>query len=100
MARKDIKLVENDLVFAYGDFVVYESDQQHIEDTINSFPSWWKQYPDEGVGVRAWLGAPTDTQALAKKIRLQLENDGYTVTNPKVNLDVYGKLIIEPNATI
>lgn len=100
-SRYDIKIVDNDLfISSRGDFVFAVSDEQHIQDTINAFPCWWKENPQDGVGISAWLGGPLDTQLLARKIILQLTADGYTVSNPTVKLDTSGNLIVNPNATI
>lgn len=43
-ANQDIALMHNDLLIRNGDFVIGESDEQHIMDTINAFPGWWKEY--------------------------------------------------------
>lgn len=100
MARQDISLLENDYVFVNGDFTIAESDEQHIQDTINAFRSWWKQYPEEGVGIFSWIGSPSNRQEIQKAIRLQLTNDGYSVSNPVVEFMPDGQLLITPNATI
>lgn len=99
-SRYDIALIDNEPIIADGDFVVAISDPQHIEDTINAFPSWWKQYPEEGVGIRSWIGSPSSAQEISKTIRLQLTNDGYQVVNPVVKFAPDGTLTIQPNATI
>jgi hypothetical protein len=99
-ARIDIAIVENEAAVKNGDFYSAESDQQHIQDTISAFPSCWKQFPEDGVGIKAWLGGPTDTQELAQKIRLQLTSDRYIVNNPTVKFAENGNLIVTPNATI
>jgi hypothetical protein len=100
MARYDIALTDNDVDLTGGDIRFAVSDQQHIEDTIRAFPSWWKEYPDDGVGIASYLNGATDTQKVAAKIRIQLQSDGYTVNNPVVKLGANGKLIVNPNATI
>ena len=100
MARQDILLNNNVPVFQFGDFVVAESDEQHIADTINAFPSWWKENPEQGVGIRAWIGSPANKQDIQRIIRLQLTADGYTVENPSVIFEPNGELKITPNATI
>jgi len=96
----DIYLVNNDCLVQNGDFDIAVSDEQHIIDTINGFPGWWKQYPQDGVGVGAWQKGAAQIQELTKQIRLNLQSDGYTVTNPLVTLSSDGKFIINPNATI
>lgn len=99
-SRFDIQLENNDLVIKNGDFVFAPSDEQHIQDTINAFPSWWKENPQDGVGIRSWIGSPANAQEANRKIRIQLESDGYNVQNPSVKFDADGKLIVQPNATI
>ena len=99
--RKDIAFVGNDLVFSSnGDLMHVESDEQHIQDTINADVSWWKEYPIDGVGILKWIGAPALKQKLQKKLRLELESDGYKVSNSFIKFEPNGDLIINPNATI
>lgn len=100
MARFDIEIVNNDAVIRNGDFHFVQSDAQHIQDTIEAFPGWWKEFPNDGVGIRSWQGGPANLQSATKSIRLNLERDGYSVNNPKVTFDAQGQLIISPNATI
>lgn len=100
MARQDIQLIDDEPVIKDGDFAIFFSDQQHIEDTISAAPGWWKQFPDDGVGIKSWQGGPINAQAMAKSIRLNLEVDGYKVNNPIIKSDPTGLLIINPNATI
>jgi hypothetical protein len=99
MARFDVKLNNNEPVAYNGDFVLAESDTQHIEDTIRAFPGNWKQFPTEGVGIGAYQNSPMENQALAKNIRLQLTADGYNVGNPIIQSDSSGNVIINPDAT-
>lgn len=100
MARYDIAIIDDDVVIKNGDFLHVISDEQHIKDTIEAFPGWWKEFPNDGVGVRSWQGGPTNVQSITKSIRLNLERDLYNVNNPKVSFDEQGMLIITPNATI
>lgn len=86
-----------DLLIRDGDFVIGESDQQHVEDTLISFPGWWKENPLDGVGVQSFLNSSGQEQTLARKIKLELESDGYQVNNPSVKF-VNGQLEINPNA--
>jgi len=49
----DFALTNNDLTITpAGDFAIGESDNQHLYDIINSFPGWWKQFPQVGVGIQ------------------------------------------------
>jgi hypothetical protein len=95
--RYDIALVDNDILFQNGDMVTSQSDEQHIIDTIEAFPGWWKQYPLDGVGIMAYMKGPANSQEISKQIRMQLLNDGYNANNPTVKLDSNGQLTINPN---
>ena len=87
------------LLFANGDLVINESDQQHIADTINANVGWWKEFPTDGVGIINYQNSAGDIQKLARKIKIELEKDGYKVDNPIIELGTDGKLNIYPNAT-
>ena len=100
MARQDIKIQDNTPEFTNGDFAIGESDEQHVIDTINAFPGWWKEYPQEGVGIRSWIGSPGNRQEVQRAIRIALEADGYSADNPSVEFLPNGELKIAPNATI
>ena len=98
--RQDIIFENNDAVVKDGDFLVSDSNQQHIEDTIIAAPGWWNEFFEEGVSAKLWLGAPVGKQEIARKIRLELENDGYKVSNPEITYTSSGEVVINPNATI
>ncbi|HVX01016.1 MAG TPA: hypothetical protein VHA52_11350 [Candidatus Babeliaceae bacterium] len=94
----DIKLNETgDLLFKNGDIIIDASDEQHIQDTINAFPGWWKEFPADGVGILSYLKSSGKQQELAREIILQLQTDGYTVTNPTVIIST-DNISINPNA--
>ena len=99
--RKDIKLDETgDLLFVNGDFVIAESDQQHVADTINAHVGWWKEFPNDGVGISNFTNSAGSAQQLSRKIKIGLNKDGYKVDNPIIEFDANGKLKIYPNASI
>lgn len=100
MVRYDIALENNDLIFANGDLVIGESDYQHIADTLNSFPGWWKEYPLDGVGLFNWNKSPAYLQEINRKVYLELESDGYKVKAPLIKLTPAGDLLINPNAEL
>ena len=52
--NQDFALSANDLYISNGDFAISESDNQHIADTLNAFPGWWKENPADGIGVFAY----------------------------------------------
>lgn len=95
----DICLQYNDLFIDGGDFIVAESDEQHIIDTISAFPGWWKENPTDGVGLFQYLKSSGQEQLLSKNIKIQLQSDGYQVNVPTVTTDSSGKMVIDPNAT-
>lgn len=99
MDRYDIQSDTNGLIIINNDVVYDISDAQHIQDTLNAAPGWWKENFADGVNIRSYINSSQQEQIIARKIKLQLESDLYTVTNPKVFYDANGKLNIEPNAT-
>ncbi len=76
------------------------SDIQHVEDTINADPGWWKENPADGVGIRRFLNSDGQEQILSRSISVQLRSDLYTVQNPEVRFEPDGTLFINPNAVL
>jgi len=79
MKSKDIKLENNDFFIdpVKGDFLITDSDTQHVQDIINSFANWWKEFPTIGVGIKKYLGASGGVQVVKRAIKIQLKSDGY-----------------------
>lgn len=98
--RYDIALTDNDILFKNGDFVTAESDTQHIVDTMNAFAGWWKEFPLDGVGVMGYNKSPANIQEINRKVKIEIEGDGYAVKAPMVTLSPSGELYINPNAEI
>lgn len=98
--RKDFDLIDNDLVIIDGDFAIAESDQQHVADTINAYAGWWKENPTDGVGIMLYQNSSLGLQKLARKVKIELEKDGYKVKNPIIEFGTDGQLNIYPNASI
>src|ERR1700757_5119394 len=96
----DFELVNNDLVIDanLNDFVIAESDNQHLYDIINSFPGWWKEFPQVGVGIQAYVNSSGRQQELARNMRVQLEADGYTVSSLTINQVPNGTFTIQTDA--
>ena len=90
---------DGDLAIANGDFKVGKSDQQHVEDIIESYSGWWKEFPLLGVGVQNYLNSTGNNQQLARNIIVQLVSDGFTCSNPIISLNPDGTFTINPNAT-
>jgi hypothetical protein len=97
--RYDYKF-EEDLVFENGDFSVVESDKDHIKDTINSDLNWWKENPIDGVAISNYSNSAGEIEKLSRKIKIEIESDGYKVNNPVIFFDDNGNLKIYPNASI
>lgn len=89
----EINVTDNDLLWV-------RSDEQHVEDTINAAPGWWKENYQDGVNIRYYLNSDGQQQILARNIMIQLQSDQYIVTNPTVEFLANGQLNIQPNATI
>lgn len=82
MVAKDIILDDNnDLLIKNGDFVIRESDSQHIQLIIESAFGSWKQFPLCGVGINKYIKSSGQQSALKREIRVQLEADGMTNVN-------------------
>ncbi len=92
-SRYDIK-IESDFINANNDIEVYESDDDHIQDTIEANIGSYKQFPTDGVGVNNYLNSAGQSQIISREIQLQLKSDKYNIT-PVVGFDADGKLIIE-----
>jgi hypothetical protein len=86
MAVKDIILDDNnDLIISNGDFVIQDSDSQHIGLIIDSWIGHWKQYPLCGVGVDNYVKSSGQQLALKRAISVQLEPDGLVNVNVTSN---------------
>lgn len=103
---QDIKWDSDDFVFVGGDFSLTESsfntglndfetvfndcDQSHIEDILASAKGDWKESPLVGVNLFEWVNSPfglEEQNTLRKRIRLQLELDGFEVRKLELNQD-------------
>lgn len=98
--RFDIQLGDDgDIIIENNDVVLGPSDEQHIQDTLNAFPGWWKENPLDGVGIGAYLNSSGQEQILARSAKLNLTSDGYMVATPKVAIDL-NTISINPNVTV
>lgn len=84
--RTDLQL-NNDggIRIADNDCVLAESDAQHIQDTINASPGWWKQYPADGVAIFDYLNSDGKEQEIARKCILNLNADNYFINYPAIS---------------
>lgn len=68
---------DGDILISDGDFVIGDSDNDHIVDIINSNQGDWKEFILCGVGIDAFLNSSGMQLSLKKKITNQLIQDGY-----------------------
>ncbi|MEO0075648.1 MAG: oxidase [candidate division WOR-3 bacterium] len=91
--RKDLLLDENnDLKIENGDFVIGQSDQQHIELILRSAPGHWKQHPLIGADLTKMLNAPLSLYE-KQQIKVALQADGYKVNN--ITFNDNGEVIVD-----
>ena len=100
MKAHDFKLdTDGDIAIENGDFVIVESDQQHIKDIMESVGGWFKKFPLVGLNPYQYLNARVSATELNKNAKIQLQADGYAdvVTDlsqdssNKITGTVYGK---------
>ena len=84
---KDIFLTNEDITISGGDFVVYESDQQHIENILKASPGNYYHYPLLGLGSIDLISASINPSEIKKRIKLQLKADNYKPITVKVTDD-------------
>lgn len=83
--RRDIQLNENhELIIRNGDFVVGDSDQQHVIDITLAHPGDYKAFPLIGFGAILQLKKNIDNYQFKRNLSIQLEYDGYK--NPDIDL--------------
>lgn len=76
--RQDILRDElGDLLTQDGDFVIGESDQQHIMDIIDSQKGEFKEFPLVGFGAVNYLKTQTSEMEFKRDLKVQLQNDNY-----------------------
>ena len=97
MEAKDIILTENDYKFNNGDFVISESDTQHIQDLIFENVGAYKQFPLVGIGIRNYLNSTGQKLILSRNIQIQLQADGYLVNDVKFNNNEISDFTIDAN---
>lgn len=98
--NSDLNINNNDIyIGSNGDFIIAESDEQHILDNLAAFPGWWKENPLDGVGISAYQNGTGIEQLLARKIDIELGSDSYQTTGSIVSFNTAGQLIIDPRAT-
>jgi hypothetical protein len=81
MAAQDFALdTDGDLYISDGDLAVALSDQYALRDIIQSFAGNWKEFPNLGVGVFAYVGSNGKEAELTRSIQQQVQSDGFINT--------------------
>jgi hypothetical protein len=97
--RIDLALNNNDTIIQDNDVLLAESDDQHIVDTINACPGWWKENFTDGVALLSYVKAKGIQQVLARSIKLNLQSDGY-LSSPAISYNANGQLSISTNVQL
>ena len=100
---KDIALTRtpqgvDTFVFANGDFVISDSDQQHIQDIFESEPGFWKEHPLIGVAINTYLKSSGKEQEIQVNGAIQLKSDVYQDVTVDASYTSDGTLNIATNA--
>jgi len=93
---KDLIIKNEDIYIKDGDFVVAESDTQHIEHILQSEKGYYKTLPLVGVGITKFLNmvkSPQEILKIKREIAIQLEMDGYLFE--KIEIDNNGIINIK-----
>ncbi len=87
--RKDIMLDENqDLLIRNGDFVISESDEQHIHTIMHANKGDFKQHPAIGVAITSLLNSTFKARDIKRAIKVELERDGYSDVDIDLNMNL------------
>lgn len=83
-----------------GDWIVLESEQQHIEDIIVSNKGEFRQFPLLGVGGLNFLNSTLSIDDIRKRISRQLEYDNFNVENISLLRDGSIRVVARQNEQI
>lgn len=85
--RKDFLLnQQNDLEIENGDFVIGQSDQQHVQSIVTMHQGEMKEWPLVGFGAEKYLKQTTlNKMKFLRDLKVQLANDNYA--NAQVKID-------------
>lgn len=67
----------NDIEVSNGDFVISDSDQQHIEAILLDHKGEYKEFPLLGFGIRNYLKSNVSEIAFKRDLKIALEYDNY-----------------------
>ena len=96
---KDIDLeTDLDLKIIDVDFVISDSDQNHVINILKAYVGGYKQFPLIGVGIDYYLASAGTQQVIKRNITVQMESDGYKVN--KIEVLGQSKYSIDANRII
>ncbi|KAB2918683.1 MAG: hypothetical protein F9K23_00670 [Bacteroidetes bacterium] len=72
-------------VIKNGDYVVGDSEAQHLEHLLKAFPGSYKAHPLTGIGAPAWQNARVGLGRIEGDVKLQLKADGWIKEQVLVN---------------
>ncbi len=86
--RNDLKLDENgDLSIENGDFVITESDTQHVNHLLQAVKGDYKLNPTTGCNLIDFVKKTDNYKKIEYEIRTQLEADGYELVGISIDKD-------------
>jgi ABC-type uncharacterized transport system substrate-binding protein len=99
MARQDILLdSEGNWAVENGDFVVGNSDDQHVEQLLLTRKGMIREAASVGVGILGYLKKQnTQISDLKREIKINLQSDGYKVR--KLTIDDKGEFTLDYETT-
>lgn len=92
MISEDLQLDEiGDILLKDGDYVMGESDMQHIEDILDAYPGEYRNAPLLGVYLQRAINGLLDG-SIRRDININLQSDNYLVkkveiTDTNLNID-------------
>lgn len=86
MDAQDILLNnDNELQFFNGDFLVGNSDNQHVQTIIEANKGNFLETPTLGVGIVEYKSSNISAAELEKRVRIELQKDGYKLDRVTIN---------------
>lgn len=80
MIVKDIRIdTAFNILTTNGDFLVNDSDEDHVNLILNSYLGAYKEYPLVGLGIINYQSSSTNPQIIIRDMTVQLNADGYQV---------------------
>ena len=73
----------NNLLIERGDWLIADSQQQHIQLLLTSLPGEWKETPETGVGLALSQNGAIDG-FMKRTIAVQLEADRFKLDNLQI----------------